>query len=99
MKGIVTLLLFLTIGLTTPLVGATEPTSVADERSSAFVAGTETPEETFGPMEGPTLLGTASALIIAIFILLIWSTVAHTKSSDRLARLEAKLKVKGNPHA
>ncbi len=99
MKRAFTLLLFLALGVAARTALTTEPTSVADDRSSTFVAGTANPEEAFGPLEGPTLLGGASALIIAIFILLIWGAHAHRKSSDRLARLEAKLRVKGDPYA
>ncbi len=78
--------------------GANEPPSAGDERSSTFVAGAADPDEAFGPVEGPILMGVASALLVAIFILLLFSARAHRKSSDRLNRLEMQLNVKGDPH-
>jgi hypothetical protein len=66
----------------------------SQDRSSAFVAGTVSQAEAFGPNEGPILLTLALSAIAAIFGTLIIATRNHIKCTVALNELEQQLLAK-----
>ena len=61
--------------------------SAAD--GDSFVAGAGAPEEMFGPTQGPLLFGAAGALLIAVFVLLLFSIRIHRRLGVSLDHIEA----------
>jgi hypothetical protein len=61
------------------------------ERSSEFVAGDAGKGESFGPGEGPALLGAGLGLIVAMILALVLAGRRHAASAARLDAIGAAL--------